>query len=128
MIYRGRCLCGAVAFEVAGALSTPHACHCRQCRRQSGHYVVSSDARRAEVRFTADSGLAWYRSSPKAERGFCRHCGSALLWRQDEATLSINLGCLEETAELKVAGHIFVADKGDYYDITDALPQSAGYD
>lgn len=127
MVYTGRCLCGAVAFEVAGALSPPLACHCRQCRRQSGHYVVASDARRADFRLTEDRGLAWYRSSPAAERGFCRHCGSVLLWRRDAEMISINLGCLDETGELKLAGHIFVADKGDYYDIADTLPQSAGY-
>ncbi len=126
MAYSGCCLCGAVAFEVAGELSPPQACHCRQCRRQSGHCVVSSDARRADVRFTADSGLAWYRSSPAAERGFCRHCGSVLLWRRDDETLSINLGCLDDTGELKLAGHIFTADKGAYYDIADALPQYPG--
>jgi hypothetical protein len=27
-----------------------------------------------------------------------------------------------------MAKHIFVDDKGDYYEITDSLPQYAGYD
>jgi hypothetical protein len=27
-----------------------------------------------------------------------------------------------------MAKHIFVDDKGDYYDITDGMPQFAGYD
>lgn len=127
MVYQGRCLCGAVAFEIAGELSPPLACHCRQCRRQSGHYVVSSDARRRDLRFTADSGLVWYRSSPEAERGFCRHCGSVMLWHCDDETVSVNLGCLDDSGALKLSGHIYTADKGDYYDIADALPQDPAF-
>ena len=50
-----------------------------------------------------------------------------MLWSGDEDTISINLGCLEATGDLKLTAHIFVADKGDYYDIADSLPQSAGY-
>ena len=33
-------------------------------------------------------------------------------------------GTLDAPTGLAVKGHIFTADKGDYYDITDGLPQS----
>lgn len=43
---KGSCLCGAVSFEVAGALAAPDACHCSQCRRQSGHVWASTNVPR----------------------------------------------------------------------------------
>ena len=59
-------------------------------------------------------------------RGFCRNCGSFLFWQHnDEETISISMGVLDAPTGLKLARHIFVADKGDYYDITDDLPQEA---
>jgi hypothetical protein len=35
---------------------------------------------------------------------------------------------LDEPSGLRMAKHIFVDDKGDYYEITDGLPRFAGYD
>jgi hypothetical protein len=35
----GSCLCGAVAFEITGALRSVIACHCHQCRKQTGTYM-----------------------------------------------------------------------------------------
>ena len=35
------------------------------------------------------------------------------------------MGCLDEPTGLELADHIFVSEKGDYYDITDGLPQAA---
>ena len=44
----------------------------------------------------------------------------------DFETVSILTGCIDDTDGLAVKGHIFVADKGAYYEITDGLPQYAG--
>ena len=124
----GRCLCGAVRYDVRGPLSDVHACHCGQCRRQSGHFVVATSARRADVILIEDRGLKWYRSSPKARRGFCGECGSALFWDDGSDDISINVGSLDQPTGLKIKDHIFVEDKGDYYDIDDGLPKFVGYD
>ena len=119
----GHCLCSAVAFEVHGELTPPTACHCSQCRRQTGHFMVSSNASRADFHITKDDGLAWYRSSDFAQRGFCKDCGSTLFWIADGADyVSIALGVVDTPTGLKIAKHIFAADKSDYYDITDDVP------
>jgi hypothetical protein len=34
------------------------------------------------------------------------------------------MGAFEKPTDTKLHIHIFVADKGDYYDITDGLPQN----
>jgi hypothetical protein len=40
-MHSGSCLCGAVRFKVRGQLPQPNACHCVECRKQTGHYLVS---------------------------------------------------------------------------------------
>jgi len=40
---------------------------------------------------------------------------------------AVALGALDALTGLKMAEHIFVAGKGDYYDTTDGLPQKANF-
>jgi hypothetical protein len=122
----GQCLCGAVRFTVASEMSIPNACHCIMCRRWHGAWGVYSSAELAEIALTGTEHIAWYRSSADIERGFCRHCGSKLFWRgMDDADLDIAVGAFEIPTGLKIGKHIWVAFKGDYYDIEDDLPQYA---
>ena len=79
-MHKGSCLCGAVSFEVTGALPPPDACHCSQCRKQSGHFWASTDVSRADLTIHGADKLTWYRSSEKVQRGFCATCGSSLFW------------------------------------------------
>ena len=122
----GSCLCGKVAFTIEGDLSPPSACHCGQCRKQSGHVWSSTWTHQDNLSFTASDTLRWFRASETARRGFCSECGSFLFWQHNEEdTISISMGALSEPTGLKLSKHIFVADKGDYYDISDDLPQRA---
>ena len=126
---RGRCLCGAVAFEVHGPLRPVVACHCGQCRRWSGHHVAATAARRADVRFNADEALTWFRSSARAKRGFCRICGSSLFWSEDDApNMSISAGALDPPTGLHTVANIMVEDKSDYYELDPDLPHIEGHD
>ncbi|MEZ5778496.1 MAG: GFA family protein [Paracoccaceae bacterium] len=124
----GHCLCGAVAFEILGDLNEPHACHCNQCRRQSGHYSVSTHVKRKNVKITKDRGLKWFRSSDKAQRGFCAVCGSSLFWDGGDEELYISVGSLNTPTGLKLAKHIYVDEVADYYTIGDGLPKYEGFD
>lgn len=125
---KGRCDCGAVSFEVETVRDTVTICHCGQCRRTSGHLWASTHAAYDSVQFTNDQGLEWYRSSDFASRGFCRNCGSSLFYRMnDEAGVGIAAGCLDLPTGLTTGKHIFVKDKGDYYEIADNAPQIEKY-
>lgn len=118
----GKCLCERVAFTVDGPLGRSTACHCGQCRKQSGHHWASSSAKEADIAVTGE--VTWYEASPAAKRGFCATCGTFLFWKaHDEDTMSFSLGVLDAPTGLSLQSHIFVADKGDYYDIADGLPQ-----
>ena len=122
----GGCLCGGVRYRVDGPLYDVGACHCSQCRKTTGHYFVAASCARADLTFEADETLAWYESSPRARRGFCSRCGSTLFWEGKERDeIDILAGSLDMPTGLTMTYHIFTADKGDYYEIADGLPQYA---
>ena len=125
-MYSGSCLCGSVAFTIDGDLSPPSVCHCGQGRKQSGQVWASTTAHQDNRGFSARDTLNWFHASDTARRGFCSKCGSFLFWQHNqEDTISISMGAFDAPTGLKLSKHIFVADKGDYYDITDDLPQRA---
>jgi hypothetical protein len=124
-MHKGRCLCGAVTFEVAGDLDPPDACHCSQCRKQSGHVWASTNVARSALTIHGAHGLTWFQSSEKVQRGFCSMCGSFLFWDPIGLdTIAVAMGAFEAPTGTKLRIHIFVADKGDYYEIADGLPQN----
>lgn len=119
----GRCECGSITYTVSGTIAPPSACHCSQCRRISGHYWAAGSALERDVKISGDT-LRWYVSSDIAKRGFCSTCGSSLFFKfNDSDQLDIGVGTLDQPTGLKLHRHIFVADKGDYYEIADGLPQ-----
>ncbi|MCV6600693.1 MAG: GFA family protein [Cohaesibacter sp.] len=121
----GRCDCGKVHFQLEKVRETVTICHCSQCRRTSGHLWAATRADTYEaLTFLSDEGLSWYQSSDFASRGFCHLCGSSLFYKKkDEEGVGIAAGCLELPTGLSVGKHIFVKDKGDYYEIADTAPQ-----
>ena len=127
----GGCLCGAVRYTVVGPLRDVVACHCSQCRRSSGHFVAATGAPSDRVTLARADSLVWFVSSAHAERGFCGRCGSNLFWRPttgDKSWTSIMAGTLDPPTHLKIERHIFVADKSDYYTISDGAPQQAQWE
>jgi hypothetical protein len=118
----GRCLCGAVEYEVRGELDDVLICHCIECRRWHGHVSATAACRRDELVIADDSSLAWIQSpasDAQARRGFCRECGSSLFWDSPlYDTVSIAAGTLDQPTGLAVASHWYVDDAADYY----ALP------
>lgn len=123
-VHTGQCLCGAVRFSARGALRGVVYCHCSQCRRQTGHHYAATNVGTADLDVTGADNVTWYRASDFASRGFCAICGSALFWKRDGADdISVMAGAFDSPSGLKGIRHIFVAGKGDYYDISDGLPQ-----
>ncbi len=123
---KGSCLCGAVHYLVSGPLRDVVACHCRQCRKSSGHHVAATSCARGDIAVTGE--VTWYQSSATARRGFCGVCGANLFWDGAGKNMSIFAGSFDGETGLKMIGHIFCADKGDYYELSDNLPKSDGSD
>lgn len=120
-VHGGSCHCGAVAFEVTGALPKITACHCTQCRTWSGHFWAAAPVPHAAFRLTREDGLSWYRSSDHARRGFCRDCGASLFWQDDsENIIAVAGGAFDGATGSRIGKHIFTGSAGDYY--TPAAP------
>jgi hypothetical protein len=128
MTHTGACLCGAVSFVVEGDLKAPDACHCSQCRKQSGHYWASTNVAQSALTLRGEDKITWYQASEKVRRGFCSACGSFLFWDPlEHPVIAVAMGAFDKPTNTKLHVHIFVDDKGDYYDISDGLPQKAGH-
>lgn len=120
----GGCYCGKVRYHVTGLGTEVTECHCSQCRKQSGHRYAVVDARAGNVEIDGEDGITWFRASPSAERGFCSTCGSHLFWRSlGGDDMAILAASIDEPTGVRMTCHIFVKDKGDYYEITDDLPR-----
>ena len=123
-IHRGSCLCGNIKFEVTGELNAIDACHCTECRKYSGHFFVSTDILRSNLKLNDESRIKWFSSSEKVQRGFCPDCGSSLFWSPTKLDwISVAMGAFDTTTTTQLQMHIHVSEKGDYYDISDNLPQ-----
>lgn len=122
----GSCACGAVTFSADGPLRPVIACHCVTCRKTSGHVWAATSVPLDRFRLTRADGLAWFEATPAARRGFCNRCGSTLFWEPKGGdTISIAAGALDGPTGLHLSCHWFVAEAGDYYPLTDGLPQHA---
>lgn len=123
-ITTGGCLCGAVRYEVRGPLRDVVNCHCSMCQKLHGAFGAHSKARKVNITITKEDGLAWFQTSQVARRGFCRECGSSLFWEPfDFDATGIIAGSLDGPTGLKTIGHIFVGEKSDFNEISDALPK-----
>jgi hypothetical protein len=83
----GRCLCGAVRYELRGPLRDVVPCHCIERRRWSGHVLAATAVRRERLVLLESGGLRWIESrdsDSRARRGFCGECGSSLFWDAPE--------------------------------------------
>jgi hypothetical protein len=120
----GSCLCGALRYEFDEPARAVIACHCSQCRKQSGSFVHATSVDDACFRIRKGETLKWYRSSDFAQRGFCTECGSALFWKPDKGGYtSFSAGSIDGATGLTIEGHIYCDFKGDYYEV----PENEGY-
>ena len=79
--FAGGCQCGRTRYRAAGPRDRASVCYCRMCQRAGAAPFM------AFVRFRAHQ-IEWseppavFASSSAVERGFCRHCGTPLTYRQ----------------------------------------------
>lgn len=117
----GSCLCGAVQFKLTGPLRDAGACHCTQCRKQSGHVWASAEVDNADIEISGQP--RWFAASDTARRGFCPTCGSFLFWQANGSDeIGVALGAIDGPTGITAFRHIFTANKGDYYAIASGEP------
>jgi hypothetical protein len=126
-MHKGSCLCGAVEYEITGALGPIMFCHCSRCRKANGAaYTAVAPVAEANFRFVkGEELLRDYRNEAGVHRMFCGNCGSPIIGRRESApeTVRVRIGTLDTPVEGKVSAHIFVGSKADWDEIHDDAPQ-----
>ena len=119
----GRCLCGAVTYEVRGPLRDVIVCHCVECRRWAGSIGAFAATRAEHLVMGETATLRWIdspESHRRAQRAFCVSCGSSLFWQAAGGErISIAAGTLDAPTGLRIAAHIYTHQASDW----DELPE-----
>lgn len=125
--HRGRCLCGAVRFEVSGDAQIVAHCHCIDCQRLTGaghstgamfstaNFRISG--RTAEHKLTSEAGH-------EVTRVFCPACGSPILGRNDgmDGFITISLGTLEDSSGFSPDVVVFARNRKPWDVMDEDLP------
>ena len=127
----GSCLCGKVRFELAGPPQFINHCHCSMCRKADTGAAFGSFLHADGRGFrwlSGESSIESYPSSPGNVRAFCKVCGSHVPVLEEEGThVIIPAGILDDDPDVRPIVHIHTASKAPWFEITDALPQFAGF-
>lgn len=106
------CNCSAVSIEVTGPLRPVIACHCRECRKQSGYVFAATAALDDNMSVTGGDNITWYSHSVSSKRGFCSICGCYMLFkdagRQDTA---IAAGLFDPPDDIPLESQIYISEK-----------------
>lgn len=111
---RGKCLCGAVEFEVAGPMPRLYQCHCSLCRKQGGSISNTGAIVRLErVRWLAGKELVSSWVKPSGFRSdFCSKCGSPVPNPlRDTPYYWVPTGLFEGGEDLQIAVHLYVGSR-----------------
>lgn len=128
---KGRCLCGAVTFEVVNAFEKLFLCSCEQCRQISGSAFASN-------LFGAIEGFNWLGGTDEIEiyqmpgrdisKSFCRVCGSGVPWASgDGSRIIVPAGSLSAPAIVTERHRIFTSEQPSWALDTELIPAHAKF-
>ena len=112
----GGCQCGALRYAVEAAPIACWACHCAQCRRQSGSaFGLSMLVPLAAFRFVAGEPATWTRTAASGhvlDSLFCADCGSRIAHRRQlhGGHITLKPGTLDDPRWIVPTRHIFTEE------------------
>ena len=128
--FEGGCQCGAVRYRSDAPAHRSNFCHCRMCQRQTGAPLVVWVTVPEAALKQLGAAPAFWRSSPKAERGFCARCGTPLYWRSsgpqrpgEAAMIDIAAGTLDDPTGVAATEHIWCESAMPWLKLADGLPR-----
>ena len=122
---QGGCYCGRICYEVTGTPFNETNCHCSICRQTTGApFVAWFSVRPSEFRVVSGEP-ARFRSSAKATRGFCAHCGTQLTFQGDDwpDEVDVTTCSLDHPEHVPPTDHIHTSSKLRWIHLSDGLPQ-----
>lgn len=126
----GGCHCGAVRYEMAtDDVKHQAACHCSDCRRQSGAPLVSwALVSRDALAITGETTA--YASSEHALRHFCGRCGTSLFYTNETifpGLIDVQSATLDDPDALAPTAQIQTAERLAWVEQLDSLPAFERY-
>lgn len=127
---QGKCLCGAVRFEIVGQLPKLYQCHCSKCRKVSGSASNTAMIVKAD-QFQWHSGyksISSYETPSGFKSEFCRQCGSPVPNKARNGNMYwVPVGLLEDPLDSEVVMHVYTGSKASW-DNSLAVDTAAQYD
>ena len=119
----GGCQCGAVRYEWLQKPAFSSVCHCRMCQKASGQpFMGYTGGKRGHLRFTRGSPSV-FRSSNKAERGFCKDCGTPLTYAfEGTGNISVTINSLDAPEAMPPTKQFGIEARVSWVDGIHALP------
>jgi hypothetical protein len=123
----GGCFCGSVRFEARAYIRDAYYCHCRTCQKISGAPAgIGVFVEPGSLRFTKGEPQ-FFQTSHFGERGFCRDCGSRLIWKhigtQHPELTNLDVGCLDHPEHVVPTSHQCVESQLHWYQFDAGLPR-----
>jgi hypothetical protein len=122
----GGCFCGAVRYQIDGALDRACACHCSRCRKvfsgASSAYAEIADGSKFSW-VTGEDELTKHTSAQGWGIAFCRICGSTLCGIFDGKVHGVTLGTVDGDPGVQIEMHTFVGSKAPWDHIGGSAPQ-----
>ena len=131
MSITGRCLCGAIRYEIENTPTTMGVCHCLNCQRQGGS-AFSTLAAVPKAEFAMSGETKCYLdadtdSGNPVERHFCGECGSpiysALPAMADQ--IFLKTGTLDDTSGFRPMFNVWCSTKQDWVVLDEQVPALA---
>ena len=131
MGFEGGCLCGAVRYRVERRYLNAIHCYCSMCRKAHGTAFSTHTLMRPDQLnwLAGKETLVPYASSPGGVRAFCPQCGTHVVvhGQSGDGSYAVPVGTLDGDPALTVSGHMFTADRVNWFEIQDDLPQHEGW-
>ena len=125
MSLTGRCLCGAVSYELAGDVIATAVCHCDHCQRQSGG-AFSVNLVAHESQLTVSGDLKTYGDTGDhggdtvfVRRHFCPECGSPIVSDLVETAgiIAVKAGTLDDKSDIRPTVEAWCDAKQSWVDL-----------
>ncbi|MBE1236117.1 GFA family protein [Phaeovibrio sulfidiphilus] len=118
----GRCLCGAVRYEVAKPIDSLVFCHCSRCRKESGSAFDSiAVLDGGDFRLEEDSAAPHAYEAAGGTRYSCAECSTTVYSIKDRlpGKALVRAGTLDQDPGPVTRTHIFVGSKASWDRIPD---------
>jgi hypothetical protein len=122
---KGGCFCGQIRYETTGTPFHETNCHCANCRRTTGAPSVAwFSVQRCEFRFTLGEPTR-FKSTPRATRSFCSHCGTQLTFETEDLPTEIDVttGSLDNPDEVPPKDDTWTRSRLSWVVLDDRLPK-----